>query len=81
MVLQAPGAGTVTASGPVPTVGARGRSLSALRPAGNAEFDGALTDVVSDGAFIPAHVDVEVVAVEGERITVRAAPQAGGGSA
>lgn len=53
-----------------PPVGARGRTRSALRPAGSAEFEGRLVDVVSDGSFIEEGAAVRVIAVEGTRVTV-----------
>jgi membrane-bound serine protease (ClpP class) len=81
MVLQAPDGATLarddTGASGAPAVGARGRAASPLRPAGSAEFDGALVDVISDGGFIAAEADVEVVAVEGERVTVRALSDGG----
>jgi len=53
-----------------PAVGATGRATSPLRPAGTAEIDGELVDVVSDGTWISAGARVRVVAVEGDRVTV-----------
>lgn len=52
--------------------GDRGRATSALRPAGTAEIEGRLVDVVADGSFVTAGAAVEVVQVEGNRVTVRA---------
>ncbi len=51
--------------------GKRGRSVSPLRPAGIAEFDGQRVDVVSDGDFLDPDEPIEVVRVEGNRIVVR----------
>ncbi|MFQ5730953.1 MAG: NfeD family protein [Planctomycetaceae bacterium] len=53
-------------------VGQRGETVSVLRPAGKAQIDDKLLDVVSDGPYIPAGRDVEVVSVSGNRIVVRA---------
>ena len=75
MVLAAPDAPTVNAAEIAPAVartGARGRAASALRPAGSVEIDGQLVDVVSDGSWVRQGAAVEVVSVEGNRVTVRA---------
>ncbi len=48
-----------------------GISLSPLRPAGTALINGERVDVVSEGNFIEANSEVEVVEVEGMRIIVR----------
>jgi membrane-bound serine protease (ClpP class) len=50
--------------------GDRGRTLSKLRPAGKARIADRLVDVVTEGDFIDAGRDVEVVAVRGNRIVV-----------
>lgn len=52
-------------------VGHKGTALTVLRPSGMADFDGVKLDVVSEGEFIPALADVQVVRVEGRRIVVR----------
>lgn len=52
-------------------VGARGTTLTVLRPSGLADLDGDRVDVVSEGSFIEAGVPVEVVRVDGNRIVVR----------
>lgn len=52
-------------------LGRRGVSLSPLRPAGIAEFDGERVDVVSQGDLIGVGQPVEVVRVEGNRVVVR----------
>ena len=49
-----------------------GTARTPLRPAGTVEIDGRLVDAVSDGTFLDAGTRVEVVAVEGDRITVAA---------
>ncbi len=60
---QAVGAGEVQ-------VGQTGRALNRLRPAGQAEFDGHVVDVVSVGNWIEADRPVRVVEVHGNRIVV-----------
>jgi membrane-bound serine protease (ClpP class) len=52
-------------------LGRRGVSVTTLRPAGAAEFDGEKADVLTDGEFLPAGTPVEVVRVEGSRIFVK----------
>ncbi|HHT46815.1 MAG TPA: nodulation protein NfeD [Firmicutes bacterium] len=51
--------------------GKRGKSITPLRPAGIAEIEGSRLDVVSEGTYIPAGVEIEVIKVEGRRIVVR----------
>lgn len=53
-------------------LGMRGKALSALRPAGKARLGDAVADVVTAGDFIAAGMEVEVVAVEGSRVVVKA---------
>jgi membrane-bound serine protease (ClpP class) len=53
-------------------VGKTGETLSTLRPAGLAEFDGERVDVVSDSAFLDRGQKVKVVEVEGNRVVVDA---------
>lgn len=52
-------------------VGKRGTTVSPLRPAGIAEFDGERVDVVSEGVFIDAGETIDVLRVDGNRIVVR----------
>lgn len=52
-------------------LGHEGNTLTVLRPAGMANFDGVKLDVVSEGDFIAADTPVTVVRVEGRRIVVR----------
>jgi membrane-bound ClpP family serine protease len=52
-------------------LGKTGTAKSTLRPAGIATIDGVRMDVVSQGGFIPAKSEVEVVKVEGRRIVVK----------
>lgn len=54
-------------------LGRSGLTLTALRPSGNAEFDGVKLNVISDGEFIAEGERVTVTSVEGNRIRVRRA--------
>ena len=58
-------------------IGKIGVSTSVLRPSGNAVIDGKLYSVVSQSLLIEKGKDVEVIAVEGVKITVaeRTAPK------
>lgn len=51
--------------------GKMGITKSPLRPAGIATIEGIRLDVVSQGGFIPAKTEIEVVKVEGRRIVVK----------
>lgn len=59
------------AAGIAAAIGTRGTALSVLRPAGKVQFGERLLDVVSDGPFIPAGVEVEIVSATRTRIVVR----------
>jgi membrane-bound serine protease (ClpP class) len=48
-----------------------GQTITPLRPAGFAQFDGERVDVVSEGVVIPQGVRVKVIHVEGARVVVR----------
>lgn len=52
-------------------VGKTGRTVSTLRPAGIADFDGQRIDVVSEGGYIDSETNVIVVKVEGRRVIVK----------
>ncbi|WP_457638326.1 NfeD family protein [Oceanithermus sp.] len=52
-------------------VGAVGRAISDLRPAGVARFGELKVDVVTDGEYIPKGSFVRVIKVEGARVVVR----------
>lgn len=52
-------------------LGKRGRTLSALRPAGIAEIDGERVDVVSLGDMIDAGTEIQVLRVDGNRVVVK----------
>ncbi|HEU4370937.1 MAG TPA: NfeD family protein [Methylomirabilota bacterium] len=54
-----------------PAPGARGTTVSPLRPAGIADIGGARIDVVSEGDYIDAAEPIEVLQVEGNRVVVR----------
>ncbi len=56
-------------------VGRKGSAVTVLRPAGIAEIDGVRLDVVTQGEFLSAGSALEVSAVEGNRIVVRAVSQ------
>lgn len=56
-------------------IGREGVCLSALRPSGNADFDGQRVDVVSEGEFLQKGTRVIVERVEGLRVLVKAAPK------
>jgi membrane-bound ClpP family serine protease len=51
--------------------GKRGVSVTTLRPAGTAAFEGERIDVLTEGEFIPAGVPVEVVRIAGMRVFVK----------
>lgn len=54
-------------------VGRTGIAMTVLRPAGKAEIDGRLMDVVSDGPFVSEGARIEVLRVAGNRVVVRQA--------
>lgn len=64
-------AGYVPAKNRSNLMGKEGITVTPLRPAGWANFDGKREDVVSNGSFIPSGVKVEVIHVEGSRVVVR----------
>jgi len=51
-------------------VASTGVALTPLRPAGRAQFDEQIVDVVTEGDFIESGDPVEVLAVHGNRIVV-----------
>lgn len=55
-----------------PFVGAIGRAVSDLRPSGKANFDGRLTDVVTDGEYIAAGTAIAVTGKAQQQLKVRA---------
>jgi membrane-bound serine protease (ClpP class) len=60
-------------------VGKHGTTLTPLRPAGIAEFDGERVDVVSEGVFLEAGQPIQVLRVDGNRIVVRSGASEGTG--
>ncbi|QDT35861.1 hypothetical protein Pan189_02140 [Stratiformator vulcanicus] len=54
-------------------IGRTGKAATTLRPSGKALIEGDYVDVVSDGGYIDADAEVEVVGVEGNRVIVREA--------
>lgn len=57
-------------------VGAHGVALTNLRPAGLGRFGDDRVDVVTLGDYVPAGTPIEVLRVEGNRVTVRASEPA-----
>ncbi len=53
--------------------GKRGLSVTMLRPAGTAAFEGERIDVLTESEFIPAGTPVEVTRTEGMRVFVKKA--------
>jgi len=71
-------AGELRASGTAEEVertleGVTGKATSRLRPAGRAEINGKVLDVVTDGQFIEEGTSIRVARVEGNRVIVRKA--------
>ena len=52
-------------------VGKSGKTVTPLRPAGVALINGQRVDIVTQGEFVAAETDVEVILVEGSRVVVR----------
>ncbi len=52
-------------------LGRRGVAVTILRPAGKAEFDGEVLAVETEGEFLPAGRQVEVIEVSGNRVVVK----------
>ena len=55
----------------VDLVGKSGKALTPLRPAGAAMIGGHRVDIVTQGEFVPAETEIEVIFVEGSRVVVR----------
>jgi membrane-bound serine protease (ClpP class) len=71
----APASGEATLEVPHPLrdlLGQTGVALTDLRPAGVVEIDQRRVDVVSEGSYVARGSRVEVVRIEGNRVTVRA---------
>lgn len=56
-----------------PAPGTTGRTLTYLRPVGNADFGHGPVEVTTEGDFIPADTPIRIVRVEGNRIIVEPA--------
>jgi membrane-bound serine protease (ClpP class) len=52
-------------------LGKVGETLTSLRPAGIAIFDGSRVDVVSEGGFLSKNTPVKVVKIEGRKVVVK----------
>ena len=52
-------------------LGQIGKAMTPLVPAGKADFDGELIDVVSDGVAVDKNAIVEVIEVAGNRVVVK----------
>ena len=63
--------GYVAGSDNTHMIGRQGISVTTLRPAGAAEFDGRKADVLTDGEFLPAGTPIEGIRAEGSRIFVK----------
>lgn len=63
--------GYVSNENRIELIGKYGKTLTPLRPAGVVEVNEERLDVVSEGLFIDAHTNVQVIKVEGSRIVVR----------
>jgi membrane-bound serine protease (ClpP class) len=71
--VQGGSAGPLVAAGSVLTglgLGMHGVTRTPLRPAGKAQFGDTMVDVVSDGDFIAAGVEVHIEQIEGARVMV-----------
>ena len=53
------------------TEGRRGYTVTPLRPVGKAEIEGVVYNVQTEGEFVDAGIDIEVVSIEGNRVLVR----------
>jgi membrane-bound serine protease (ClpP class) len=52
-------------------VGSRGRVISALRPAGWAQFDQTKINVVAQAQFLELGTEVQIVHIEGNKVIVQ----------
>jgi len=52
--------------------GRRGKALSPLRPAGRADFDGEILDVQTEGEYVEAGTEVEILRVDSNKVVVKA---------
>ena len=51
--------------------GMRGRSLTILRPSGEAEFENHVVDVITEGEFIAPETPVTIISTDGMHVVVR----------
>ena len=56
---------------PPPPLGALALAESDLRPSGKVKWENQLLDVITEGDYIEAGRDVEILRIEGNRIIVR----------
>ena len=56
-------------------LGSEGKTITALRPSGTADFSGVKLDVVSEGEYIPKNTTVIITKIVGNRIIVRQKPK------
>lgn len=52
-------------------VGKRGVAMSVLRPAGIGDFDGVRLNVMTQGDYLEANTQIQIVSVDGNRIVVK----------
>ncbi len=71
LTLEADGSAFKAAESGAIQVGAEGKALTALRPAGLALLNGQRVDVVAESSWIQAGARVKVLEVAGNRIVVR----------
>jgi len=64
-------AGFIAKANRTDLIGRRGRTLTVLRPAGLAEFDGVRQDVLTEGEFIEKGTVVEVLRASNGQVVVR----------
>ena len=53
-------------------IGDKGETITDLRPQGKVRFAGRIVDVHSEGEFLPTGINVEITAIEDNRVVVRA---------
>ncbi|QPC46930.1 NfeD family protein [Mangrovibacillus cuniculi] len=56
-------------------VGRTAVTVTPLRPSGTIMLENERLDAVSEGGFLPSHIEVQIIKVEGSRIVVRALTQ------
>ncbi|RME75879.1 MAG: hypothetical protein D6776_02320, partial [Planctomycetota bacterium] len=69
---------TVAAPDRVALIGRRGRARTALRPAGKVEIAGEPVDAVTEGDWIEAGAEIEVIGTDANRVLVRSTHRRGG---